>query len=321
MKYSNKIVLKALSILSVRKQQALLEADIRHQEFSLKHPEILEIEKEMSETGVAALKVLDGVDNPVEYIHGLKNKNLLCQQKRAELLTSCGLPLDYLDVKYTCPVCKDTGYTSDGKICSCYENLLKQLSFDELADKTPLKISKFNEFDTSLYDDSETKIRMSQILEYCKQYALNFEPIDYPSLFMYGETGLGKTHLSLAIAGEVIEKGYTVVYGSTQNLLSMLEKEKFGRSEYADGTTEDKLINCDLLILDDLGAEFSTQFTVAAIYNIINSRMANGKPTIINSNVALNELEKMYTSRITSRIIGTYETLKFVGKDMRQILK
>ena len=133
-----------------------------------------------------------------------------------------------------------------------------------------------------------------------------------------GETGLGKTHLSLAIAGEVLKKGFGVVYGSVQNLFSNIEKEHFGRATDADGTTEKMLLECDLLILDDLGAEFTTSFTVATFNNIVNTRMLTSKPTIISTNLSLTEMQKRYSERIASRIIGEYNILTFAGKDIRQ---
>ena len=136
---------------------------------------------------------------------------------------------------------------------------------------------------------------------------------------MYGETGLGKTHLSLAIAAEAINKGFNVIYGSAHYFFSMIERERFGRSTESDGTTESKLLECDLLIIDDLGSEFITQFTVAELYCIINDRMLRGLPTIISSNLDPEELEKHYNNRISSRIIGTYKKIFFTGNDIRLV--
>ena len=158
---------------------------------------------------------------------------------------------------------------------------------------------------------------MREIFEYCRCYADDFGKCS-DSLFMHGATGLGKTHLSLAIANVVVEKGFEVIYGSAQNLLSSLEREKFGGGS---GEMEKELLDCDLLIIDDLGSEFSTQFTVACIYNIINTRINLGKPVIISTNLTGEELEAKYTQRITSRIIGSYVSLLFIGKDIRQLKK
>ncbi len=317
MNYSKKAYQDAMNTLRARRLEAENGARERREQFIKQHPELVMLENEMAKTGLAAARSILGCDDPKEYIEKLKNKNLDYQRARRDLFKSAGIDENYLKPRYTCERCNDTGFC-DGKMCACLEGILKQEAFKELAECTPLKISSFSDFDVSLYKTAQAKKKMKTIFDYCVSYADAFDHSN-PSLFMYGETGLGKTHLSLAIAGKVIEKGYGVVYGSAHNLLGMIEREKFGRSENPDGTTEEKLLCCDLLILDDLGAEFSTPFTVAEIYNIINTRMAKELPTIISSNVKLEELEKRYSSRVTSRIIGTYEMLNFIGNDIRQI--
>lgn len=325
MKYSNKVISKAAKILYDRRQSAELEAKFRKDEFAKNYPDLLYIENQMALTGLSAIKAIDGCNDPKDYIKKLSQKNLKLQQAKEDLIIAAGYEKDYLKVHYTCSDCNDIGFIN-GKPCKCYNELLKQLAFKELSECTPLKISKFKDFNVNYYPENtdangvSIRSKMTDIFNFCKDYADDFDT-NSPSLFLFGETGLGKTHLSLAIAGEVIEKGFSVVYGSTQNLLTMIEREHFGRSEEQDGTTEDKLLCCDLLILDDLGAEFTTQFTVAELYNIINSRLSMELPTIINSNITFEELEKRYTNRITSRIIGTYTKLMFCGNDIRQINK
>ncbi|MDR1928036.1 MAG: ATP-binding protein, partial [Oscillospiraceae bacterium] len=131
-------------------------------------------------------------------------------------------------------------------------------------------------------------------------------------------TGLGKTHLSLAIAQQVLAKGFGVIYGSAQNLFSRLERERFARFGENTGEAEQALLECDLLILDDLGAEFSTSFTVSALYNLLNTRLNRALPTIINTNLDARQREEKYSERVTSRIIGNYQTLRFFGSDIRQ---
>ena len=157
---------------------------------------------------------------------------------------------------------------------------------------------------------------MSYVYNSCVKYAESFD-LDSVSLYFYGRTGLGKTHLSLAIANEAIKKGYNVIYGSVINFLNKMEKEKFGK---ADTDTEKLLIDADLLILDDLGAEFTTAYTVSAIYNILNSRICRGVPTIISSNLDLDDIKGRYPESIASRIIGTFSPVEFIGDDVRQIM-
>ncbi|HPU58162.1 MAG TPA: ATP-binding protein, partial [Candidatus Avimonas sp.] len=156
---------------------------------------------------------------------------------------------------------------------------------------------------------------MKEIIEYCKNYAEDFD-CNSPSLLLRGATGTGKTHVSLSIAKVAIDKGFGVIYGPVQKLLHKIEKEHFGR---ADGNSEDMMIECDLLILDDLGTEFSSPFYTSCLYNLINSRILDGKPTIISTNFNQNELMERYGEQITSRIIGNFVPLTFMGKDIRQI--
>ena len=77
------------------------------------------------------------------------------------------------------------------------------------------------------------------------------------------------------------------------------------------------ILSCDLLIIDDLGTEFYNQFTISAFYNIINTRLLEGKATIINTNLTSEELLNKYSARVASRIIGEYHILRFFGKDNR----
>jgi DNA replication protein DnaC len=263
-------------------------------------------------------------ENAQSFIDSLSKKNLEMQEKRKLLLARAGLPEDYLKIKYTCEKCRDTGYVG-GWRCECYSDLVRALAFKELCSDAPLEACTFENFKQSYYPkaiDENTGIspqkRMGEILSFCKSYAEDFGT-DSPSLLMYGATGLGKTHLSLAIAGRAIGEGYGVIYGSAQNILLKLERERFSRVNENMGESEQALLDCDLLVLDDLGAEFSTSFTVSVIYNIINTRLLKGLPTIISTNLGPEELEEKYTQRITSRIIGNYISLLFCGKDIRQI--
>ncbi len=319
MGYRKQIYTEALSVLKARREQAEAVASAHKTQFAAKCPEALTIEREMAKTGLSAIRAVGAGKDAEAIIRDLAQYNLELQAKRAELLAQNGFPADYLQAPYTCKRCSDTGAV-DGEPCDCYKALIRELALRELSSATPLKRCDFESFSLAVYADTPDenglipREEMEAIYEFCKGYAAQFDE-NSGSLFMYGKTGLGKTHLSLAIAAKVIEKGYGVIYGTAQNLLSTLEKEHFGRERDAD--TESLLLDCDLLILDDLGTEFSTGFTVAEIYNIVNTRGLRGKATIINSNLTLPELQAKYTDRVTSRILGSYSVLHFTGSDMR----
>ncbi|HZJ78896.1 MAG TPA: ATP-binding protein [Clostridia bacterium] len=324
MSYNKRIYSLAQTELEKRQRKATSSQRKRHEEALLKIPELEKIEKEISSAGLDVVRAIGMGENAQDYIDSLANKNLEMQEKRRILLAKAGYPEDYLKTRYTCDKCRDTGYVG-GWRCDCYSALVKKLAYSELCSDSPLETSTFEKFNLGYYPkevDEQTGVspqkRMSEILNFCKSYAGDFGT-DSPSLFMYGATGLGKTHLSLAIAGKAIEAGFGVIYGSAQNILLKLERERFSRFNAENGESEQTLLGCDLLVLDDLGAEFSTSFTVSVIYNIINTRLLRCLPTIISTNLNPEELEEKYTQRITSRIIGNYISLLFCGKDIRQI--
>ena len=318
MAYSKETYKKAEQELAQRRSRALAEREEHHRIAVETAPEILEAEEKMSRAGLATIKAVGmGAADAKEYIQKLSEINLEAQAQRRLLLKSNGFPEDWLDVHYTCKKCEDKGFVS-GIMCGCFKELLKSIEYEKLCSKLPVGNCRFDNFKLDFYPDgagTSPKKRMESVLNYCKEYAADFSRRS-PSLLLYGKTGLGKTHLSLAIAGKAVEEGYGVIYSSAQNLFNKLEKDKFGK---ADANTEETILDCDLLIIDDLGAEFTTQFTVSALYNIVNSRELEGKPTIISTNLLPEQLTKAYGERIASRILSNYVMLYFDGSDIRQI--
>lgn len=322
MSYSKATLSKAAQILESRRNKAQRTQMARHLAVTEKLPVISKYESQLSETGLSVVKAIGMGSDAKEYIEQLSQLNLAIQDKIKSILKENGYPEDYLETPFTCKECSDTGYKC-GYICECRKELLKQIAKEELAAVSTSDKCRFDNFSIEYYPDPTDSIlgvspkkRMNEILEYCKCYAEDFDT-ESESLYMHGATGLGKTHLSLAIANVVAEKGYRVIYDTAQNLISSLEKEKFSYS--GSNERENEILDCDLLIIDDLGSEFSTQFTVAAIYNIVNTRINRSKPVIISTNLNETELESKYTQRITSRIIGNYVSLLFLGKDIRQL--
>ena len=321
MGYGKDVYQAVMEKLNLQRVAAEQESRRRRDDFYAACPRVAEIERLLSHTAVQAAKAVLGSGNSGEILAKLKENNLALQEERRQLLASAGLPEDYLQPHYQCPKCEDTGYI-DGRMCSCLKELLRKEAYRRLNDSTPLSLCTFDSFSLSYYPDTSDspdrpspRAQIGKILSYCRRYAANFSP-DSPSLLMQGGTGLGKTHLSLSIANEAIERGFGVIYGSTQNLASSLEKERFRRD--SDDETNQMLLSCDLLILDDLGTEFSTSFIDAAIYNIVNTRLMSKRPTIISTNLSLREMETRYTERFVSRIIGSYIRLFFYGSDVRQ---
>lgn len=223
------------------------------------------------------------------------------------------------DIVYDCNACQDTGYIN-GKICDCIHSAAKKIRIDKLSSKLPLDSCRFESFDLNYYkneeqDGANPRKRMTAILKLCREYVINFDPRTSESLLFMGDTGLGKTHLTLSITYELLNQGYDVIYGAAYNLFSDMESEHFGAHT---NTKYDAAINCDLLVIDDLGGEFVSPYIQSLLYNIINTRDLSGKPTIINTNLSMGEIASKYTPRVASRLIK-YTAKKFIGNDIRQI--
>lgn len=323
MSFDKYIYEKAENEIKQNRLRAEREAEERALEAERKIPEIKEIINELSRTSIELSKlILKNKGDFKENFEKIKNRNIQGQEMISSLLIRNGYPADYLEPRYSCSQCRDKGFY-DGRRCSCFEKLLTRFAVEKLNSEANMPDCDFEHFSLSYYEgrtDSGVDCfkRMSENLDFCKQYAERFS-LNSSSLFLLGKTGVGKTHISLSIAKEVIKRGFTVAYGSLLNYLRIIEKEHFGRSENPETDTLQILIGADLLILDDLGSEFRTSFYESVIYNIINSRINLGLPTIISSNLSVPELQKNYNDRIISRLFSVYRILPFVGEDIRQI--
>ena len=323
MGYSKEIYDKVQKELYDIKMEAVDELNRKKDILYNRFPEAAEIEKQLSATAIKAARAVISGANSKEELLKLRQTTKNLRERLTHILKSVNLPEDYLELNYRCKKCSDEGYI-DGIMCDCMKKMMKKEVYNELNKMSPLELSSFENFSLDFYSDTPQpnseltpKKRMAKILEFCKKYASQFKK-NSPSLLMTGSTGLGKTHLSLAIAKEVIEKGFGVIYGSAQNIISKVEKEKFRGYQNSSDETERHYIDCDLLIIDDLGTEYLTSFSSAAIYNIVNSRIMMNKPTIISTNLSMKELEKNYSQRMVSRIIGNNIRLEFLGSDIRQ---
>lgn len=319
MKFSELIYAKAEEELERRRVQAEQLAAVRRRDFSERYPELNEIENIMRTAALDVIKSIGSGKGGGEYVAQLAVKNLEAQERRKKLIVSAGYPEDYLEPPYTCKKCKDTGVI-DGKLCECHLALLQQISVRELSCSPMLASSTFDTFDLKYYStipDSSTglspQVIMKATVDALKEYAENFNS-GSNSWFFCGGTGLGKTHLALAVLNRVTQKGFNVYYASAGSVVKKLEKLHFGKG---DSDIEDELEKCDLLILDDIGAEFKTSFGEAAINEIVNNAVLSGKPVILISNLSMKELEERYGQRLVSRLNG-FEIAQFVGEDIRQ---
>ncbi|MBQ9897997.1 MAG: ATP-binding protein [Ruminococcus sp.] len=305
---------KVQEIIKNRRNKAYSDNEARIREINEKLPQIREINDALYNTSRDLISIIAGKskEEAAAKVEQLKRNNLEAQAMTRMLLRSNGYPEDYLDLHYTCPVCCDTGYKGE-RYCDCFRELYGKLASSELERNALLSASTFDTFSLRYYQGADLE-KMQKKLEFCRKYADEFST-DSESILMFGRTGLGKTHLSFAIANVVLAKGYSVIYDSVINTLRSIEKEHFSREHSSDAI--DRVMDCDLLILDDLGTEYETAFYNSTVYNIINTRLNSGKPTMISTNLDFKGISRRYDERVVSRIISTYKCLEFTGEDVR----
>lgn len=307
MGYNKKYIRKALDEIVEKGNKARIIYEKQKAEILDKEPRLKEIERQFMQLG--SLLGITALSGNEERLHALQIKFDALVREQNELKAKTGLK-DYLP---NCAKCSDTGYVGSN-LCECVLKRAKELSFAGLSAEMPIGDSRFDNFSMDYYSGDD-KTAMQKIFAATKRYAENVSEKS-ESLLFFGDTGLGKTHISLAIASAALEKGMGVVYSPVQNLIQKLEKEHF--SYNSDTPILDDVMECDLLILDDLGTEFSTAYSQSLIYNIINTRILTAKPTIISTNLTVEELADKYHNRVASRILGSYNIKKFCGSDVRQ---
>ncbi|MBE6645078.1 MAG: hypothetical protein E7612_06860 [Ruminococcaceae bacterium] len=304
---------KVKEIIDARRNRAINDAEAKNLEVAALSDDIRIIDRELRGTGLLLFKTACAGGD----ITPIKERNqLLCKERRTAL-KKLGLPEDYTEAKFTCKDCSDTGFVGD-KMCSCFREMLITENIRSSGIGKLIERQSFDNFDLDRYRyDESVYSRAKNNLEEAKKFAANF-PAAASTLLFIGKTGTGKTHLSTAIAKALIERGFEVLYDSAQNIVSAFEADRF-KSGYGPYEPKgDKYLECEFLIIDDLGTEFVNQFTLSCLYNLINTRQNKGLATLISTNLSATELLGKYEDRIYSRIMGCdSKTLLFLGKDFR----
>ncbi len=295
----------ALRIKNQKRISAMDEADKRREELHSVIPRIKEIDSILQEI---PMRLIGG-----ENVEVLRSETEVLTEERARLLQATGYDADYDVPKFECTDCNDGGYCGL-KLCQCIKNMLSSENYQKSTLAGGLISKTFDNFSLEYYAEGNEKQQMEVVLNVCKKYAENFPRFDSAGLLFLGGTGLGKTHLSAAIANSIASRGMSVLYESAQQIFDTVDAVRFNRMDISE---RKKYESCSLLIIDDLGAECITQYSVSAITSLIDMRIVNGKKTIISSNLTLANIRKTYGERLFSRLLGEFHVLQFMGKDIR----
>lgn len=322
-----KTILKELSNEYERKRDRQLhDQRMRQEKVYKKIPAIKRIDEEIFKTGLNMAKYIIG--NPDEYKKSIEKARKDIEKlkmEKAYLMTESNIPADYMEVKFDCKHCKDTGYLESGFQCNCLKQALvsrayKMSNLDNVLLKENFKTCNVNIFSDEKFENEKMTPRenMMDIVGIAEGFISNFNENNGDNLLFYGTTGLGKTFLCNCIAKSLLDKNRIVIYQTAFTILEIIERHRFGRdSKEFNDYQYNLLFEADLLIIDDLGTEVANTFTNAEIFNIVNTRIIAGKKTIISSNLTPKEISETYTDRVFSRIFDKFIPLKFYGHDLR----
>ena len=322
MAYSEEILRRARARLELARTQRRQEQQTRQEQAYVRYPRLREIDRELRLTMSSLMaNVLRSGEDPAAAIAEIREQNLALQRERDWILQAGELAP--LDEGPSCPLCGDTGYVG-AQMCSCLHELCRQEQRKELTSLLHSGADRFEDFRLDVYPDaydpelgtSPRRLMQSNFND-CRKYAASFGSAS-PSLLFSGGTGLGKTFLSACIARQVADSGFGVIYETATRLFADFEAEKFAADREENRGLTRKYLACDLLIIDDLGTEMTTQFTVSALYTVVNDRMMAHKPTILSTNLTDTQLETRYSPQIASRLLGTYRFVQFAGEDIRR---
>ncbi len=285
-----------------------------------KIPDLKALDDSISSLSVyQAKQLLDGDGSALDR---LKEELHLLFEKKRRLLTNAGYPEDYLDMQYTCPDCRDTGY-ADGRKCRCFRRAVINLLYTQSNLQEILERENFDTCSLEYYSSNHidpltgrsSLEAMQTALKTCHEFVDQFGE-SFRNILLYGDTGVGKTFLSHCIAKELLEKSYSVIYFTASQIFDIFAESTFRRNENAE-TDHEHIYSCDLLIIDDLGTELANSFTVSQLFICLNERILNKKSTLISTNLALDDIRNIYSERIFSRITSAYTVLRLTGDDIR----
>lgn len=318
MGYNKQDYIRIKAEFSEKYLRAQARAQERRMELYAQIPEVRQLDGVLSRTGMDILAVINGGGADVEErIAAIRRRNGELLEQREALLKANGLPADYSDVHYECEACGDTGFV-ETKMCDCMKRALIEAGYESSGLGALIRTQSFDNFSLKYYQGGGANAElMAKAVASLKKFAEEFDRDTARNYLLIGGTGLGKTHLSTAVAKTVIERGFDVLYVTAVGMFRDFEAKQFERGVGMKNDPE-RYEEADLLIIDDLGTEMTNQFTLSCLYDVINGRINRRRPTFINTNLAYRDLESRYHERITSRLFGEYQPILFSGTDVRR---
>lgn len=261
------------------------------------------------------------LSNGESSLQSLKKKLADLKKQRKNLLLSYGFAPNYMEIQYRCSKCKDTGYV-EGEKCDCFKHYVIDMLYTQSNLKHILEKENFDTFTFEWYDINAQSGResvlknMQKVYQTCRNMAEHFGENPQNLLFT-GPAGTGKTFLTHCIAKYLMDGCFSVIYLSAIELFEIFSRQQFGEEQEEEEYLFQSILDCDLLIIDDLGTELSNSFTNTRLFYCMNERTARQKAIVISTNLSMNQMRDVYSERIISRIISDYVIMELYGSDIR----
>ena len=292
----------------------------REAEIAEKIPGIAALDARAAAASIAAAR--RRISSPDADLSSYETEMREISAERDRLLTEHGYPADYLEMRYDCPLCRDTGFV-DGVRCTCFKKAAIDLLYSEYSISHVLEKENFRNFSFDWYSDTiqneltgrtERQTARDAVLM-AKHFIANAGRPDN-NLYIYGNTGVGKTFLTHCIAREMLDRSYSSLYFSARDFFDLLADATFGR-DGRNSTHSQMILDCDFLTIDDLGTEVTSSFAASQLFHVLNERISKNRSTIISTNMTPEEFSAVYTQRLYSRLLSHYKFIKLVGTDIR----
>jgi len=310
---------RLLDIYSKIREEEAKKLKDRKAEIKNLHPKIIALDNKIQKLSLGfSMAILQSKDDK-KTLASYKDTITEYRAQKYEMLVSSGYPPEFLNLSYQCKKCNDTGFLGNTK-CTCYKQKLIKLYYENSLLEDILRVKNFSNFDISLFsshrigdDKYSPRKNMENMLEYITgDYITNFKDTKTNLLF-FGNPGSGKSYLSYCLAKELLDLGYLVVYKTSDEIISDLKDVRFNNNN----NLLEILLDCDLLIIDDLGAEQRNEFTVTELFNLLNKKLLRNKRMLVSTNLTLPDITKVYSERMSSRLIGEFKLNKFYSEDIR----